>query len=98
MRGVQNYLCIPAYNENSLFVERTINYLRFTPNTLCVLQLDRRNSSALVTFEAQLSNNQGIAVFDWGETAATGFSDGTWDASVTANGQTSTLERLKIDL
>ena len=66
-------------------------YCVTTPQTLCRLRLDRVGSSQVEIFDQLRSNNQGIAVFEW---SSSGITNGTWDATVTANGQTSTTERL----
>ena len=64
-----------------------------TPNTLCRLTLDRQGSSTQVIFDQLLTNSQGIAVFEWSKSDA---ASGTWDATVTANSQTSNSEELVI--
>ncbi len=68
-------------------------YCVTTPATICQLTLDKVGSATNVVLPSVRSNNQGIAIIEWSKSVA---STGSWDATVTANSNTSASERLII--
>lgn len=102
--SLQNTQTAPQINTNlglsnaSSITEQNIDnvktYCVSTPKSICSLKLKKSGSTQTVDFGNKLTNNQGIAIFDWEEASV---SSGNWQASVTSNGLTSQIETLIVE-